>query len=198
MSSRAILHRVGLATLTCALAAPAFAHTGHPEGSGFGAGFLHPLLGADHLAAMVAVGLWAAFLGGRAVLALPLAFPAAMAAGAGLGAAGLAVPALETGIAASVLVIGLCTALALRAPVWLASGAVGVFALFHGAAHGAEMPAGAHWASYAAGFLLATAMLHAAGLGLGLLGRNPAGKIAARATAGLIAIAGASFLAGAI
>lgn len=198
MSSRAILHRAGLAALTCALAAPAFAHTGHPEGSGFSAGLLHPLLGADHLATMVAVGLWAAFLGGRAVLALPIAFPVAMAAGAGLGTAGLSLPALEAGIAASVLVIGLCAALALRAPVWLASGAVGIFALYHGAAHGAEMPASAYWASYAAGFLLATAMLHVAGLGLGLLGRSPAGRIAARATAGLIAVAGAGFLTGAI
>lgn len=141
----------------------ALAHDGHAVG--FLGGLIHPLTGADHLLAMLAVGLWAGTLGGRAVAALPLAFVGALAAGAGLGAAGLAVPMVEPGILASVMVLGALAALALRLPLPVAAAGVAGFGLLHGLAHGAEMMGA--FAPYAAGFVATSLALHAAGLGLG-------------------------------
>lgn len=149
-------------------AGPAAAHTGVGSAHGFAAGVLHPLLGLDHLLAMVAVGLLAALAGGRHLWALPAAFVAVMVAGGALGVAGVMLPGLELWIVASVVVLGAAVAAALRGPVVIAAAAVGVFALAHGVAHGAEMPATANGLAYGAGFALATATLHAAGLGLGL------------------------------
>jgi urease accessory protein len=166
---------------------PALAHTGGEHAMGFFAGFAHPLGGADHLMAMLAVGLWAGLLGGRAVLALPAAFLAAMAAGFGLGAAGVALPMVEAGIAASVIVLGVAVALATRPPLGLSLALAALFGLAHGHAHGTEMLAGAGIAAYAAGFLLATALLHAAGLGLA---RLPAPRILARSAGAAVALAG--------
>jgi urease accessory protein len=144
-----------------------FAAWGHPADA---AGFVHPFTGLDHLLAMIAVGLWAAQLGGRWTWAVPLAFVGSMALGGALGFGGVKLPFAEPMIAASVLVLGLLVALRVQLRV---SGLVlvGVFALFHGIAHAAEMPPEVSRIVYAGGFVLATALLHAAGVGLGLLPR---------------------------
>jgi len=135
---------------------------------------VHPFSGADHVLAMAAVGLWAGLVGGRAILAWPLAFLAVMALGAALGLAGFSLPAVEATIALSVIVLGL--AVALKAPLPVAAGAAvcGAFALFHGMAHGAELPAAAAALTYGIGFMLATALLHAAGIGAALALARPA------------------------
>jgi urease accessory protein len=179
----------------------AWAHEGaaHAHASGFAHGFLHPLSGLDHLLAMVLVGLLAVQLGGRALLALPASFLALMAAGGAAGLAGLGLPHVEVAIALSVVALGAALAFAIRTPVAAAALAVGGFALFHGFAHGAELPAGAGAAGYAAGFLLATALLHGAGLALGLaLGRRQgrAGGLALRASGAASAVAGLGLLVG--
>jgi urease accessory protein len=145
----------------------AHAHPGH-DGTGFLHGFSHPLSGLDHLLAMLAVGLWAAQMGGRARWAVPATFVGVMALGGALGMAGLHLPMMESGIAASVLVLGLLVAASARLSLAAAMPLVAVFALFHGFAHGMEMPASASCFAYAAGFVLATAALHAAGIGLGM------------------------------
>ena len=145
----------------------AHAHVGAGATHGFLAGIAHPIGGLDHVGAMVAVGLWAAQLGGRALWAVPLAFVAMMAGGSLLGFGefgGFALPYAEQGIAVSVLLLGLLIAAALRLPTGLGAGLVGLFALFHGYAHGAEMPANAAGLTYGAGFILATAGLHVAGI----------------------------------
>jgi urease accessory protein len=156
--------RITLTTAALLLPATAFAHPGHVEANGFLAGLLHPVGGLDHLLAMVLVGLWAGLLGSTARLALPGAFLGAMLAGFGLGAVGLALPGVEAGILASVVVLGGLAALAVRVPVFAATALIALAGLFHGQAHGTEMLGGA--AAYAAGFLLTTAALHAAGLAL--------------------------------
>lgn len=187
--------RNALTLLLLLAPAAAFAHTGQLPVNGFTSGFLHPLLGLDHIAAMVAVGLWAASLGGTAVPVLLLAFPLAMVAGGVLGAANIPLPAVEQGIAASSIVIGVAVMLALRPPLWLAGAVVAAFAAFHGHAHGTEMPAG-NLAPYAAGFVLATLVLHLAGLGIGRLGRLPAGPALLRTLGGAIALTGSVALGG--
>lgn len=155
------IHRL-MATLALAAASgTALAHPGHDAAS-FASGFAHPFGGLDHLLAMFAVGLYAARQPGAARWALPVGFVAAMLAGAGLGAAGVALPAVESGIALSVLVLGLLIALAARLPLAASLPMVAAFALFHGFAHHAEM-GGAALATYAAGFALATAALHGGG-----------------------------------
>jgi urease accessory protein len=179
-------------------ATAASAHTGDAAGAGFVTGFLHPLLGWDHVAAMIAVGLWGAFLGAPAIWVLPVAFPLVMALGGALGVAGVPLPGIETGIAASALVIGLAVALAARPPLWVAAAIVALFAVFHGHAHGTEMPTAADPIAYAAGFVVATGLLHLAGIAFGLLAARPAGRIAVRAAGGVIALGGAAFLAGAL
>lgn len=176
--------------------APALAHTGHGDAHGFIAGFVHPAGGLDHVLAMVAVGLFAAHLGGRALWAVPAAFVALMAAGGALGINGVAVPFVETGIALSVVVFGLVLAMGLALPVGVAMGLVGFFAIFHGHAHGAELPAGASGAAYAAGFVLATAALHAVGVALGIGAGRLASSRAIRIGGGAMALAGVGLLAG--
>jgi len=149
----------------------AWAHVGHGSTVGFVHGFVHPVTGLDHVLAMVAIGMFAAHLGGRAVWAVTATFVAAMALGGGLGFAGIAVPFVETGIAVSVIVLGLAVALQWKAPVVAAMALAGLFAIFHGHAHGAEMPADAGGLAYGAGFLLATAALHGIGIAMITLGR---------------------------
>jgi urease accessory protein len=182
---------VTLATVLAASAAAA--HEGGAAGGGFVTGFLHPIMGWDHVAAMVAVGLWGAFLGAPAIWALPVAFPLVMALGGAAAVAGVPFPAVELGIAVSGLVIGLMVALALRPPIWAAAAMVGFFALFHGHAHGTEMPGAASPAAYAAGFVLGTGLLHLGGIAFGLLAGSATGRIAVRAMGGVIAAAGALF-----
>ena len=131
-------------------------------------GFAHPFYGLDHVLAMVAVGLWASQLGGRALWLLPLTFPVVMAAGAALGLSGVALPWVETGIAASVMVLGAAVALTLRPSLAVSVPLIGLFALLHGFAHGVELPAQASALAYGAGFVAATLMLHLAGLAIGL------------------------------
>lgn len=181
--------------LVCLLpASPTWAHSGDVVG-GFLGGMAHPVLGPDHVAAMVAVGLWGAFLGSPAIVLLPIVFPLVMAAGGALGILGVPLPGTEIGIAVSAVLLGLAVVFAVRPPLWLAAALVGVFAIFHGHAHGAELPAGADALAYSLGFVVATGLLHLAGIALGLLAQWPAGCVAVRGAGGLIALAGIVFLA---
>lgn len=179
-------------------ASQALAHTGAAAGGvgGFVSGFEHPIFGWDHVVAMVAVGLWGAFLGAPAIWLLPIVFPVVMAFGGALGIAGVPIPAVETGIATSSIVLGLMIALAARAPLWVAAIIVGIFAIFHGHAHGAELPEAAHPVAYSIGFVLATGLLHLCGIALGLLVGRPGGTLAIRTGGAAIALVGCGFLFG--
>lgn len=146
----------------------AHAHVGAGDTHGFVHGFAHPLGGLDHLCAMIAVGLWAAQMGGRAIWAVPLTFVSVMVLGGMLGMAQLQVPFIEQGIVASVLVLGVLIAAAVRLPLVASVGIVGLFAVFHGFAHGAEMPGSASGVLYALGFVVATTLLHSVGIALGV------------------------------
>ncbi|HLT01527.1 MAG TPA: HupE/UreJ family protein [Geminicoccaceae bacterium] len=174
----------------------ALAHQAGAAG-GLASGFAHPILGADHLVAMVAVGLWGAFLGQPAIWLLPVVFPFVMALGALLGINGVALPAVEMSIAGSALAFGAVVALALRPPLWLAAVLVGAFALFHGHAHGTELPQAVNPLAYGVGFVVATGLLHLSGITLGLLARWPAGVRVVRFAGIAIACAGLYFLSGA-
>jgi urease accessory protein len=146
----------------------AHAHVGVGETNGFLHGMGHPLSGLDHICAMVAVGLWAAQMGGRAIWAVPLTFVSVMALGGALGMLGVHVPFVETGIVISVLALGVLIAASVHLPLAVSIIVVGLFAIFHGHAHGAEMPETSSGFAYAAGFIIATAFLHACGIGLGI------------------------------
>lgn len=163
---------------------------------GFASGFMHPLLGPDHVIAMVAVGLWGVFLGKPAIWLLPVVFPLVMAFGGALGVAGVPVPAVETGIALSGLVLGLMVAFAVRAPLWLAAILVGVFAIFHGHAHGTELPEATSPMAYSVGFVIATGLLHLFGIVFGELSRWDWGGMVVRAGGAVIAVGGLGFLIG--
>ena len=182
-----------------AATAPAFAHTGVGDAHGFAHGFWHPMGGVDHILAMVAVGLFAAHLGGRALWLVPATFVTIMAVGGALGASNVGLPHVETGIALSVVVLGLVLALRISPPVGVAMGLVGFFALFHGHAHGAEMPSDASGLGYALGFMTATATLHALGVSLGVVIAGAGKRLAAptfRIGGGLMALAGVGLLTG--
>jgi len=187
--------RSGLLVLVLALVpdAPLLAHAGDGAG-GFLGGLAHPVLGPDHVAAMVAVGLWGAFLGAPAIYVLPIVFPLVMALGGVAGMAGLPLPGTEAAIAVSAVVLGAMVALAARPPIWLAAAVVGAFAVFHGYAHGAELPAGGDALAYSLGFVAATGLLHLAGIGLGLAVRWPVGRLGVRGAGAAIACAGIVFL----
>jgi len=176
------------------LGGQADAHTGTGLPGGFASGFRHPFSGLDHLLAMVSVGLWGAFLGRPLIYLLPVIFPTVMAGGAVLAMIGLRLPPVEIGIALSVLVLGACIALAVKAPVWVASLIVATFALFHGYAHGMELPSAADPVGYSVGFVLATGLLHVLGIGIGTLNARPGGLVVTRSAGGLIAVTGAWFL----
>jgi urease accessory protein len=162
--------------------------------SAFLAGFLHPLTGPDHVIAMVAVGLWGAVLGAPALWLLPVVFPLVMALGGAAALLGLPLPGVEVGIALSGLLLGLAVALKWRAPLATAALLVGAFAVFHGHAHGAELPEATSPLVYSLGFVVATGLLHLAGVAFGLLGRSPRGWLIVRAAGGLIALGGLWFL----
>ena len=174
------------------------AHEGAGITGGFLSGFSHPILGLDHVVAMVAVGLWGAFLGNPAIWILPVVFPLVMAFGGILGVMGIPIPAVETGIAASAVVLGVMVALAVRLPIWGAAAIVGAFAIFHGHAHGTELPNAANTLAFSIGFVFSTGVLHLFGIAFGLVARWPAGKIAVRAGGGSIALAGVGFLTGVV
>ncbi len=176
------------------LPAAALAHTGHTAVSGLAAGLAHPLAGWDHLLAMLAVGLWAGQLGGRAAWSLPLAFVVLMLAGGALGMAAWGLPLAETGILASLVVLGLLVAGALRLPLQLGLPLVGLFAVFHGVAHGGEIPALASGAAYSTGFALSTAALHFAGIGTAVALKRVRGGLALRAAGAGVALGGVALL----
>ena len=184
-----------LAGVAVALAAvPASAHTGTGLPGGWLAGFVHPFSGLHHLLAMVAVGLWGAFLGRPLIYVLPVIFPLMMVVGAMLGMFDVPLPPVELGIALSVLVLGACIALALRAPTWLACLIVALFAVFHGYAHGKELPSAADPVGYSAGFVLATGLLHVFGIAIGAVKTRPGADFAIRSLGALIAVAGSWYL----
>jgi urease accessory protein len=185
----------GSVLMLASVAGPAFAHTGAGAVHGFGAGLLHPLTGPDHLLAMVAVGLWAGLTGGRARLAWPLAFVAMMLAAGWWGMSGASLPGVETGIAVSIVILGLAIAFRATPPLAAGAAACAIFAIFHGHAHGAELPEGAGGLGYAAGFVIATAGLHLTGL---LLATEIVrfGPLVARALGGGLVLAGVAILAG--
>ncbi len=191
------IHATAVAALLLwCLAAPAVAHEAEGIAGGFVSGFLHPVVGWDHVLAMVAVGLWGAFLGAPAIWILPVVFPLVMAFGAALGVVGVPIPAVEAGIAASAVILGALIAAAARPPLWVAAILVGLFAIFHGHAHGTELPEAANPFAYAVGFVIATGLLHLIGIAFGLLVRWPAGTYAIRAGGGLISAMGFAFLFG--
>jgi urease accessory protein len=195
--NRIVRHFLLTLALT-SVADTALAHEGAGAVGGFAAGFMHPILGWDHVIAMVAVGLWGAFLGRPAIWVLPIVFPLVMAFGGALGVAGVPIPAVETGIAVSAIVLGAMVAFTVRPPLWVAGVIVAAFAIFHGHAHGAELPEAANPFAYSLGFVLATGLLHLCGIAFGLVVRWPAGKIAVRFSGAAIATAGLAFLTGAV
>jgi urease accessory protein len=183
-----------LGVLLLAATASAQAHSEGGEAGGLISGFTHPLFGADHIVAMVAVGLWGAFLGAPAVWLLPVIFPTVMAFGGALGVMGVPLPAIETGIALSGIVLGLMVLLATKPPIWVAAVLVGIFAIFHGHAHGTELPTSANPMTYSIGFVISTGLLHLSGIALGLLTRFPWGIPLVRGCGGVIACVGLGFL----
>jgi urease accessory protein len=183
---------VTLAGLLCAQSA--FAHVGQGEAWGLLTGFLHPLSGWDHVLAMVAVGLWGAQLGAPAIWVLPLAFPLVMAMGGMLGFLGVPIPGIEYGIAASAIILGAAVAFEARPPLVVAALVVGFFAIFHGHAHGTELPPGQSALLYSMGFVIATGCLHAVGIGIGTVYRRPWGRNLLRAAGTVVAAGGFFFM----
>lgn len=191
--------RFALAVLVLCISLPACAHTDAPSmGGSFLAGFGHPFFGWDHVTAMVAVGLWGAFLGRPAIWVLPIVFPLVMAFGGFLGLVAVPLPGIEVGIALSAIVLGVMVAAAARPPLWVAAAIVGGFAIFHGHAHGTELPRAADPLLYSLGFVMATGLMHAAGIAFGALAHWPAGRWAVRAGGGLISLAGLGFFVAAL
>ncbi|WP_442497757.1 HupE/UreJ family protein [Methylobacter sp. sgz302048] len=176
---------------SCVLApVSAWAHMGVHEMMGRASGFIHPITGADHVLAMVAVGLWAVQQGGRALWAVPVAFVAMMMAGGMLGLAGVALPYAEQGILMSVLVLGAVVAGAFEMSLAFSASMVGVFALCHGYMHGVEMPSAANAVPYSLGFVLATVLLHVAGMSMGVILRKLSTEKAMRLAGGAITLGG--------
>jgi urease accessory protein len=195
--------RLTLPTLQCLLVIGlltphlALAHVGQGDiGGGFVSGFLHPILGLDHVIAMVAVGMWGAQLRAPAIWVLPVTFPVVMACGGVLGAIGLPIPFIEVGIAVSAIILGAMVAFAARPPLWVAAILVGLFAIFHGYAHGAELPESANAIAFSIGFVVATGSLHALGILIGVANRWKSGAAMIRAGGAAISAAGFYFLAG--
>jgi urease accessory protein len=172
----------------------ASAHIVGDQASGFVSGFAHPLSGLDHILAMVSVGLWGAQLGAPAIWALPVTFPMVMAFGGMLGLLGVPLPGTEIGIALSAIGLGAMVASAARPPLWVAAVLVAFFAIFHGHAHGTEIPPDESGVLYSIGFVVATGMLHLTGIGIGLIHRWKAGALTMRLSGVGVAIAGCVFL----
>jgi urease accessory protein len=188
------LTALALAAAFLALAQTAQAHIEKGEVGGFASGFKHPWSGADHIVAMVAVGIWGAQLGAPAIWLLPVAFPVVMAFGGFMGLVGIPLPGVEIGIALSALLLGIMVCGEVRPKLIVAVIIVGAFGLFHGHAHGTELPPGQSGMLYSLGFVIATGTLHAVGISLGLFHRWTAGKIALRGAGAVISVMGAVFL----
>ncbi len=178
-----------------AVCEPALAHVEEGGANGLVSGLLHPIMGPDHLVAMVAVGMWGAQLGAPAIWVLPIVFPIVMAVGGLLGVFGVPLPFIEVGIAVSALLLGIAVAASFRAGLVITAVLVGVFAIFHGHAHGTELPSSANALSYGIGFVISTGLLHLAGILIGALTQWPTGAIAVRACGALVALTGAYYLA---
>ena len=183
-----------LPVLLLLLAVPAHAHEREGAAAGFLSGLGHPVSGLDHVLAMVAVGLWGGQLGAPAVWVLPVTFPMVMALGGFLGLVGVALPGVEVGIATSAILLGLVVAREVRPPLGVAAALVGFFAVFHGHAHGTELPAGESGLHYSIGFVIATGLLHGVGIAIGLVHRWPAGRVALRIAGAVVVAAGLGFL----
>jgi urease accessory protein len=175
-------------------ASPAAAHSGTGLPGGFVAGVAHPLTGLDHMLAMASVGLWGHFLRRPLIYLLPIVFPIMMAAGAGTAMIGIPLPPVEFGIALSVIILGSLILGAVRLPVLAACAVVGLFALFHGYAHGLELPSAADPIGYSLGFVLATGSLHVIGIAIGTLAFVPRGETMLRALGGVTLLFGVYFL----
>jgi len=194
LRGRRVGRRTACAVVAAAWPMLAIAHAEAGRAEGFLAGLHHPISGLDHVLAMVSVGLWGAQLGAPAIWLLPVTFPVVMALGGLLGLLGVPLPGVEIGIALSAIVLGLAVSAAWRPPLWTAAVIVGLFAIFHGHAHGTELPAGASGLTYSLGFVAATGLLHALGIGIGTIHRWPGGKVVLRAAGAAVAVAGVVFL----
>lgn len=192
-SSRTPRTAVSACAVVLACATPAFAHESGGTG-GFTSGLSHPVSGLDHVLAMIAVGLWGAQLGQPMLWLLPVAFPIMMAMGGFMGLIGVPLPGVEIGIAASAIVLGAMVLTNSRVPAWLALVLVGGFAVFHGHAHGTELPEGQSVALYSIGFVISTGLLHAVGIGFGSLHHVKRGAVFVRAGGALVALGGLWFL----
>ena len=186
----------GMTTLLLVLlwAQTAFAHVQQGEAAGFLTGLRHPVSGLDHVLAMVAVGLWGAQLGAPAIWLLPVAFPLVMAMGAMLGLMGMPLPGIEYGIAASAIMLGAVVMFEVRPPLAAAAILVGFFAIFHGHAHGTELPPGQSALLYSIGFVMATGCLHAAGIGIGTVHRWSWGRTVLRVAGAVVVVGGVFFM----
>jgi urease accessory protein len=172
----------------------ASAHILGDQAGGFISGFAHPISGLDHILAMVSVGLWGAQLGPPAIWLLPVTFPMVMAFGGMLGLMGIPLPGTEIGIALSAIGLGAMVASEARPPLWIAAALVAFFAIFHGHAHGTELPPDESGVLYSIGFVVATGLLHLTGIGIGLIHRWKAGEVTLRLSGAGVAIAGCVFL----
>lgn len=196
LAMQRVCHGVRRIALIAAALAPAvaYAHEETGQAAGFLAGLLHPVTGVDHVLAMISVGLWGAVLGPPAIWVLPVAFPLVMALGGLMGLLGIPLPGVEIGIALSAIVLGTMVLAEARPPIWLAALIVAVFAVFHGHAHGRELPEGTSALLYSLGFVIATGLLHAVGILLGAAYRWPAGRRGLRVAGAGVALAGIFFL----
>ena len=185
---------LAFAAALASLPSSAWAHAQEGQASGFLTGFLHPISGWDHVLAMIAVGVWGAQLGAPAMWLLPVAFPMVMALGGTMGLLGIPLPGTELGIALSAIVLGAMVLSEARPPLWVAAAVVAVFAVFHGHAHGTELPPGEDGLLYSAGFVVATGCLHGVGIALGLVHRWSSGRLALRAAGAIVALAGVFFV----
>jgi len=190
--------RIALAGAALLMASPAWAHVQQGQAAGFLAGLRHPVSGLDHILAMVAVGLWGAQLSAPAIWLLPVTFPVVMAFGGFLGLLGVPLPGVELGIAASGILLGAMVAKEARPPLWVAAALVGFFAVFHGHAHGTELPPGQSGLIYSVGFVTATGALHGLGIAIGGIHRWDWGRWALRVAGLGVASAGVFFMWGAV
>ncbi len=189
----AVAKALGLALVLC-WAAPAAAHAERAGATGFLSGLAHPVSGLDHVLAMITVGLWGAQLGQPAIWLLPVTFPLVMALGGMMGLLGIPLPGVEIGIALSAVALGAMVATEAKPPLAVAATLVGIFAVFHGHAHGTELPPGGSGLLYSLGFVMATGCLHAVGITLGLVHRWKQGRIALRVAGTGVVLAGFAFL----
>ena len=185
---------LALAAALASVTSDAFAHAQSGRAGGFLTGFLHPISGLDHVLAMISVGVWGAQLGAPAMWLLPVAFPMVMALGGTMGLLGIPLPGTELGVACSAIVLGAMVLAEARPPLWAAAAVVGVFAVFHGHAHGTELPPGEDGLLYSAGFVVATGCLHGVGIAIGLVHRWAFGRLALRAAGAIVALAGLFFV----